>query len=160
MQGDLGEWPWLISVRRRLPLDFYPIFTVHQDSMSMLFLLPALDEGLPVSAAIEQSFAWALGRNELATPMIRETPFVAYRSIERDEQYARVRRYLRTVPRSVAGTAGRSASCRGVRVNVECRSYHLGWILYAWSGRSALPTEGSTSVVAAGSTGTPAAVAG
>ena len=22
-----------------------------------------------------------------------------------------------------------------VRVNAECRSYHLGWILFAWAGR-------------------------
>ena len=63
IQGPLGEWPWLMSVRRRVPLDFYPVFAVHQDSMSMLFLHPALDGGLPVSDAIEKSLAWVMGRN-------------------------------------------------------------------------------------------------
>jgi hypothetical protein len=140
VQGDLGEWPWLISVRRRIPLDFYPVFAVHQDSMSMLFLLPALDSGLPVSGAIAKSFDWVLGRNELSTPMIRENPFVAYRSIERSEHLPRARRYLRATPRSIIGRADRLAGGRGLRINPECRSYHVGWILYAWSGRDDLPT--------------------
>jgi hypothetical protein len=136
IQGPLGEWPWLMSVRRRVPLDFYPVFAVHQDSMSMLFLHPALDAGLPVSDAIETSLAWVWGRNELSTPMINDRPFVAYRSVERIERLPRVRRYARSVSRSVSGLAGRSAEGRGVRINTECRSYHLGWILYVWSGRA------------------------
>ena len=145
LQGDLGEWPWLISVRRRIPLDCYPVFAVHQDSMSMLFLLPALDAGLPVARAIEKSWAWVLGHNELGTPMTRDDPFVAYRSIERAEQFPRARRYLRSVPRSFTGSAGRTAGGRGVRINPECRSYHLGWVLYVWSGREQLPwMSGST----------------
>ena len=140
IQGRLGEWPWLISVRRRIPLDFYPVFAVHQDSMSMLFLLPALESGLDIADAIDKSFAWVLGRNELATPMIYANPFVASRSIERAERLPRVRRYLRAFPRSLTGRADRPADGRGVRINPECRSYHLGWILYAWAGRSEVPS--------------------
>jgi hypothetical protein len=140
VQGGRGEWPWLISVGRRIPLDFYPVFAVHQDSMSMLFLLPALDAGLPVADVIERSFAWVLGDNELATPMIHADPFVAYRSIERAERFPRARRYLRALPRSLAGRADRPADGKGVRINPECRSYHVGWILYAWAGRSEVPS--------------------
>jgi hypothetical protein len=139
VQGGLGEWPWLISVKRRIPLDVYPVFAVHQDSMSMLFLLPALDSGLEVADAIGRSFAWVLGRNELSAPMIHAHPFVAYRSIERAERWPRARRYLRALPRSLTGRADRSADGKGVRINSECRSYHVGWILYAWAGRGAVP---------------------
>ena len=103
----------------------------------MLFLHPALDGGLPVSDAIEKSLAWVMGRNELSTPMIHDRPFAAYRSVERIERLPRARRYLRSASRSVSGAAGRSAEGRGVRINTECRSYHLGWILYVWSGRAA-----------------------
>lgn len=136
IQGDRGEWPWLISVRRGVPLEFYPVFAVHQDSMSMLFLLPALESGRRVDEAIARSFSWILGRNELSTPMIERDPFVAYRSIERAERLPRMRRYVRATAGSIAGAAGDLASGHGVRINRECRSYHLGWILYAWSGTS------------------------
>ena len=149
VQGDRGEWPWLISARRRIPLDFYPVFAVHQDSMSMLFLLPALELGLPVAGHIERSFAWVLGRNELLTPMIRNDPFVAYRSIERAERLPRARRYARSIPRSASGAADRAASSHRVRINSECRSYHVGWILYAWSGRAALPAATPDATAAA-----------
>jgi hypothetical protein len=136
IQGERGEWPWLISVQRRVPLDVYPVFAVHQDSMSMLFLLPALESGLDVGDAIAKSFSWVLGRNELSEPMIEREPFVAYRSIERVERLPRLSRYLRASAGSIAGKAGESENGRGVRINRECRSYHLGWILYAWSGRT------------------------
>ena len=136
IQGDRGEWPWLISVRGGVPLDIYPVFAVHQDSMSMLFLLPALESGLNVREAIAKSFAWIRGRNELSTPMIEQEPFVAYRSIERTEGLPRARRYLRATIGSVTGGKGELANGRGVRLNRECRSYHLGWILYVWSGAS------------------------
>lgn len=139
LQGELGEWPWLISVRRRVVLDVYPVFTVHQDSMSMLFLLPALESGLDVEGAIGRSFAWALGRNELAAPMFERDRFAAYRSIERAESLPRARRYLRATARSRTGGADRGAHGSRVRLNRECRSYHLGWILYVWSGRDAVP---------------------
>ena len=47
IQGDDGGWPWMIDVRTGRPIDLYPIFTVHQDSMAMLFLFPAEDCGIP-----------------------------------------------------------------------------------------------------------------
>jgi hypothetical protein len=140
IQGPLGEWPWLISVRRRITLDPYPVFAVHQDSMSMLFLLPALERGLEVHGSTARSFAWVLGRNELRTPMYEHDPFVAYRSIERAERFPRARRYLRAIPRSISGLAARGTREDRVRLNPECRSYHVGWILYVWSGRDEVPT--------------------
>ena len=148
IQGNRGEWPWLISVRGRVPLEVYPVFAVHQDSMSMLFLLPALRSGMDVQEAITKSFSWVAGHNELSAPMIEQEPFVAYRSIERAERLPRMRRYVRATIGSIRGTAGESADGRGVRINRECRSYHLGWILYAWSGTTG---DASTATDAAAS---------
>jgi hypothetical protein len=139
IQGPQGEWPWLIGVRSGVPLDFYPVFTVHQDSMAMLFLLPALDAGLEAArGAIDRSFRWNLGENQLEAPMVVEEPFFVYRSIERRDRLPRTRRYGRSLVR--AGV-GRPATLRssGVRINDEARSYHFGWILYAWSGRTDVP---------------------
>jgi hypothetical protein len=136
IQGSHGEWPWLIDVEAGVPIDVYPVYSVHQDSMAMLFLLPALELGLPgVRESIEQSYAWVLGDNEISTPMIVEEPFFRYRSLERRRGLQRPRRALKSLPgavlvsRRLAGHAGR------VRINRDCRSYEMGWVVFAWSGR-------------------------
>jgi hypothetical protein len=139
VQGRRGEWPWLFSVRSGCPIELYPVYAVHQDSMALLFLLPALDAGLPsVREAIERSFAWVLGENELHQPMYAEDPFRAYRSIERTDPLPRATRYARALANDALGRTPAHADAGRVRVNPQCRSYHLGWILYVWSGRSAM----------------------
>jgi hypothetical protein len=144
VQGPSGEWPWLLRVRTATPIQFYPVFSVHQDSMAMLFLLPALDDGMNgVRRAVNRSFAWALGRNELGVPMLWSEPYFAYRSVERTDMFPRLQRYLRATCNVALGQQDGPAHGTGVRLNPECRSYHLGWILYAWAGRSDVPgTEG------------------
>jgi hypothetical protein len=140
LQGRRGEWPWMISVRTGIPLDFYPVFGVHQDSMAMLFLLPALDDGVvDVASAISSSLAWSLGDNELGEPMYGRDRFFAYRSIRRDQPLFRQRRFVRSLARALVDRPGALTGGRGLVVNRECRSYHLGWILYAWAGRSDQP---------------------
>jgi hypothetical protein len=146
IQGPLGEWPWMIDPHSGMPIDVYPVFSVHQDSMSMLFLLPALDAGTPrAGEAIVKSLAWGFGANELSIDFYPRPPFHAYRSIERSERAPRLRRYVRGVSRPASGRPVAWTST-GARLNPECRSYHLGWILYAWAGRpevtgSAGPSE-------------------
>jgi hypothetical protein len=132
LQGPHGEWPWMIDVARGRAFDRYPVFSVHQDSMSILFLRPALAQGLPgVTSAIERSIRWVHGENELGLRFYVDEPcFFAYRAIERDERWTKARRYGRWAARRHAATAPPER----LRVNRECRSYHLGWLLYAWSG--------------------------
>jgi hypothetical protein len=128
LQGPRGEWPWMINCRTGAAFDRYPVFAVHQDSMAMLFLHPAQERGTPgAGEAVRRSLQWVLGANELDLCMFVERPFFAYRSIERAERAPRLRRYARALRGSAATDAGR------VRVNRECRSYHLGWLLYVWS---------------------------
>jgi hypothetical protein len=135
LQGPRGEWPWMINARSGAAFDFYPVFAVHQDSMAMLFLHPALDRGVtPARDAIGQSLAWVFGENELGLKMFVEEPYFAYRSIERAERASRARRYCRSLARRVAA-APAAPDAHTVRINEECRSYHLGWILYVWSNR-------------------------
>ena len=131
LQGPQGEWPWMIDVRRGRAFDRYPVFSVHQDSMSILFLRPALAAGIPgVASAIERSVRWVHGDNELGLRFYVDDPcFFAYRAVERDEAWTRARRYGRWLTRR----RGAALPRRKLRVNRECRSYHLGWILYAWS---------------------------
>ena len=138
IQGPRGEWPWLIRTSSGVVVDPYPVFSVHQDSMAMLFLLPANDRGIARAAeAIPKSLAWCFGANELSERFYVEEPFFAYRSIERVGSAPRLRRYLRAMTEPLRASPRFDA--RRVRVNRECRSYHLGWILYAWAGRTGLP---------------------
>jgi len=135
LQGPLGEWPWLMDVRTGRAFDVYPVFSVHQDSMAMLFLLPALDADVPgVADSIRRSLDWVFGENELGIEFYRQDPFFAYRSIERADRAPRLRRYLRSLSYGVTRRPGSFGSAN-VRLNDECRSYHLGWILYAWASR-------------------------
>lgn len=138
IQGPDGAWPWMIDVRSGLPFDIYPIFTVHQDSMAMLFLFPAERYGIPgVLEAIERSLQWNFGHNELSARMVQNKPYPwIYRSIKRDERSPRARRYLRGLGPAARGYPARS---RRVCINRECRSYHLGWVLYAWSDPTRTP---------------------
>jgi hypothetical protein len=109
--------------------------------MAMLFLLPALDAGEPrVPEAIGRSLSWVFGRNELDVRFYRDDPFFAYRSIERAERAPRLRRYLRFLSASLTGRGASFGGAR-TRLNEECRSYHLGWILFAWSERMAVGGE-------------------
>jgi hypothetical protein len=135
IQGPRGEWPWMIDVPTGNQLDVYPVFAVHQDSMAMLFLLPALDAGLPVRDAIRTSLAWVDGANELGEPLWQDDPPLLWRSIRRAEALRPQRRYLRSIARAVAHRPGSYGSAPAV-VNRECRSYHPGWILYVWSRRA------------------------
>src|SRR4029079_4101910 len=85
-------------------------------------------------AAIEQSLAWPFGANELSIDFYPSNPFRAFRSIERSERAPRLRRYIRSHAHALAHRPATSEGAR-VRLNPECRSYHLGWILYVWSAR-------------------------
>jgi hypothetical protein len=130
LQGPLGEWPWMINCRTGNAFDFYPVFAVHQDSMAMLFLHRAVERGVPGAAeAVGRSVPWDFGANELQRPMFVERPFFAYRSIERTERLPRIRRYARSLRIAQPATTGATR----IRLNDECRSYHLGWVLYVWS---------------------------
>ncbi|MGO9761017.1 MAG: hypothetical protein ACLP1Q_07140 [Solirubrobacteraceae bacterium] len=135
IQGEDGAWPWMIDVRTAIPIDVYPIFSVHQDSMSMLFLLPAQGYGIAgVDAALQRSFQWNLGHNELDAQIVSHQPYAWFdRSIERRERWPRARRYLRGLGPRARRYPARSPH---VRVNRECRSYHPGWVLYVWSARA------------------------
>jgi hypothetical protein len=136
LQGEQGEWPWFIDASTGRVLDRYQVYSVHQDSMAMLFLLPALDLGLQVRSAIERSYRWDFGANELGASMVQRDPFFVYRSIRRKGGSERERRYARALVRKALRRSAGRARRASVEINEECRSYHLGWILHAWAGRS------------------------
>ncbi len=135
-QGHRGEWGWFYDVYRGCLVEWYPVYSVHQDSMAMLFLFPALDAGIAeAELAIERSFHWLLGENDLNTPMLRSNPPLIYRSIHRAEPMEAGLRLLRAWKNALLDRSPQFASAQQLQINTECRSYHIGWILYVWSNR-------------------------
>ena len=136
LQGENGEWPWFIDSATGRVMDWYQIYSVHQDSMAMLFLLPALDSGVEgVETAITKSYQWLFGRNQLQRSMVSESPFFIFRSIRRDHSLERMRRLTRAFVNKGLGRNAVLGSPGARVINPECRSYHLGWIIYVWANR-------------------------
>jgi hypothetical protein len=139
-QGPFGEWPWLVHCADGRPLDFYPVFSVHQTSMSMLVLHPARNEQLAgVDEAVARSLAWVGGHNQLGRPMLQRHPFFIYRSMERLARWPRAERYVRATARSFLGSPAQLADNEKIRLNTESRSYELGWVLYMLPQMGPLP---------------------
>lgn len=133
LQGKRGEWGWFYNVKKGKVLDWYQIYSVHQHSMSMLFLFPASKLGLTSSKmAIELSYTWLFGKNELGQKMLVSNPFFIYRSIRKEQKHEREWRYLSSLMRNVF--PNNPTFKKNVAINKECRSYELGWLLYIWSG--------------------------
>ncbi len=136
-QGPQGEWPWFYNVFDSKVADWYPIYSVHQDSMAMLFLLPAVDLGVGGAAqAIEKSYRWLFGNNQLGTPMMVASPdFFIYRCIHRRGSLERPKRFGRSLLLSAIRKPARFAANPQLEVVMHGRSYHPGWILFSWSPR-------------------------
>jgi hypothetical protein len=136
LQGEDGSWPWFIYVPSGRIMDWYQVYSVHQDAMTMLFLLPAIDFGVSeAEKAVCKSYKWLFGVNVLATPMLSLEPFFIYRSIRRRVSNERARRYAESLVNLLTGRSATLDTSSVLTVNHECRSYHLGWILYVWAGR-------------------------
>lgn len=137
-QHPLGQWAWHYNVRTGGVVDLYPVYSVHQDAMAPMALLPLeRATGLAATPAVARGVEWLFGGNELGAAMADERREVLWRSIRR-------RRALRSIvyPLKVASLAGLGASLdlgamlarpSMLEVDRETRPYHLGLCLYAFS---------------------------
>lgn len=135
-QGANGEWAWFYNAETGDVMDWYEVYSVHQEAMAMLFLLPALDSGMTEARdAIIKSVAWLFGANELDSQIMTSEPFFSYRSIRRKGPLQRSRRFARSLVLAASGRRAELAAPQQLELNTECRSYEMGWTLYAWAGR-------------------------
>jgi hypothetical protein len=145
-QHPLGQWGWHYNARTGALVDLYPVYSVHQDGMAPLALLP-LERALGVSAtrAVARGVEWLFGKNELGERLVDEERGVIWRSIRR-----RGRRRHLVYPLKAASLLGigRSldlgahlASAAWLEVDRECRPYHLGFCLHALAELAAQPLD-------------------
>lgn len=142
-QGGEGQWWWFYDARRRRVIEPYPVYSVHQDAMAYMALVPLEPHaGRTFKGPLSLGLRWFLGQNELKRPLLDwERPFFA-RAIQRSRGDAdgfagwSRRQHLAALVSSVSPSLRRFANAEPAdRLEIlwETRSYHLGWILYAHS---------------------------
>jgi hypothetical protein len=86
--------------------------------------------GLDFSEPVSKGLQWIVGSNELGYDM-RQSCGLIWRSFEVTNRYSQG---LKSAFR-LLGADHSFTETGSVKVNFECRPYHLGWILYAYAGR-------------------------
>jgi hypothetical protein len=141
-QGPLGQWWWLYAVRSQRVLEGYPVYSVHQDGMAFMALAPWRHLGIgPFDAQLELGLRWLEGANELGESLVASDPPFICRCIMRSDGRAdgtygmSARNVLAVHARSVRHPKRDVVEVTpdDLAVLGECRSYHLGWLLYAHS---------------------------
>jgi hypothetical protein len=135
LQGTMGQWPWFYYVPGGRIADFYRVYAVHQEAMAPFFLLEAIDQGYcEFIEPLRRGFRWILGNNELDSSLVSREHCVVWRSLCRNHRFEKGARMLRAFV-SRTGYRDGPAGPERVTVDRECRSYELGWSLWAFGSR-------------------------
>ncbi len=146
-QHPLGQWAWHYNVRTGAVVDVYPVYSVHQDGMAPMALLPAERLlGLSTVPAVARGLKWLFGRNELGTSLVDTERAIVWRSIRRKSPLRSVVYPLKIASLLDVGRGldlgSRLATTDTLEVDREMRPYHLGFSLYAFAALAgSLPDE-------------------
>jgi len=145
-QHPRGQWGWHYNTRTGALVDLYPVYSVHQDGMAPMALLP-LERVAPIltTPAVARGVAWLFGRNELAESLVDDEHHLIWRSIRRRWPVSRVVYPLKAASLLRVGRGldlgARLATPSLLEVDRECRPYHLGFCLYALAELAAQPLD-------------------
>ncbi len=130
-QGPLGQWWWHYDATDGRVLEQYPVYSVHQHAMGPMALF-ALEEasGTDFSGPIYRGLQWVYGKNELGSDM-RDSSGVIWRNFYRANKGNVYRDRMRGILKLQS-----TGVPHDLVVNYECRPYELGWLLYAFAGRT------------------------
>ena len=150
LQGPQGEWPWFYYVPGGQVVDFYEVYSVHQDGMAPAFLELAERNGMPGALdALRRGFRWILGENQLNESMLRpELGMIVRSHLRRGEKDTKLPRMWRSGLAAVTGRNNGLIRPRDLTLRLECRSYHLGWVLWSFAQRRDLPEITQASIFA------------
>jgi hypothetical protein len=139
LQGDKGQWPWLYDSRKGTIISMYPVYSVHQDAMAPMALLKLSDlSDFDFTPHVLRGIWWVLGENELGIQMVDMHRGVIWRSIRKESKlnYKYALKIIKLV--HIAGLdwlRDLANPFLSFEIDMECRPYHLGWLLNAFSGR-------------------------
>jgi hypothetical protein len=116
--------------------DYYQVYSVHQEAMAPFFLLEAIDQGYDkFLEPLMNGFRWILGENEIGRKMVASEKSVIWRSLKRKDYMEKGSRFLRGLGTELLKYKSAPLEPNKLLVNYECRSYELGWALWAFAGR-------------------------
>jgi hypothetical protein len=133
-QGSLGQWWWHYDSLSGRVLEGYPVFSVHQHAMGPMTMF-ALGEAAQCDFTpwIYRGLQWIKAENELGFNMEDDSAQVIWRCQFRPT--SQVKTYLKAAFN--LGSANTPYEAKNdLKVLFECRPYELGWLLYAFAGRT------------------------
>jgi hypothetical protein len=140
LQGPQGEWPWFYYTPGGRVMDFYEIYSVHQQGMAPAFLECAERHLVPgATEALVKGFQWILGENQMGRSMLWKREGLICRSqVRKGDLECKWKRAVRSVAKAITGESARMIDPSELELRLECRSYELGWILWSFGSRTDL----------------------
>jgi hypothetical protein len=140
LQGPQGEWPWFYYTPAGRVVDVYEVYSVHQDGMAPAWLEHAEQHGVAgAEDALVKGFMWIFGDNQLRRSMLwRKEGLICRSHIRKGELVSKRKRVLRAMINAVTGGGQELIPPAELDLRLECRSYHLGWVLWAFGQRDDL----------------------
>jgi hypothetical protein len=137
VQGPLGQWWWHYDSSTGKVVEKYPVYSVHQDGMAPMALFALADAtGLDFDQQIQRGLSWITGQNERHYDLQDASTDLIWRCLYHGEKY----KILLSRALGLSGVLEDRVSVEDLKVLFECRPYHLGWLLYAFSGRKVSST--------------------
>jgi hypothetical protein len=138
LQGRGGQWWWHYDVRNGHVLESYPVYAVHQDAMAPMAFFALEDAcGAKYDECILRGLEWLLKSPERNDSLIDHQADLIWRKVARWEPGKFVRgaqAFMSRIHPSLRFPAVNLFFPAAV-IDHECRPYHLGWLLYAFSDR-------------------------
>jgi len=132
LQGPLGQWWWHYDAVGGRVVGPYPVYSVHQDAMAPMALFAINSaSGKDFNEPVFRGLNWITGQNELSIDLRERGLNVIWRNIHQST----VERYFEE-SRMLIFPNRKTFSSQRLNVLFECHPYHLGWILFAFAGRT------------------------
>lgn len=136
LQGPAGQWWWHYDIRTGQVLEGFPVYSVHQDAMAPMALFELKDAGGPdYTESVWKGLDWILRAPEVNRPLLDENAGLIWRKVTHREP-RKLCRYLQAAASRLHPSLrvpGLNILFPPVAVDYECRPYHLGWLLHAFS---------------------------
>lgn len=145
--GPDGQWWWHYDARTGRIVEHYPVYAVHQDGMAPMALFDLSEAGgADHLAEIARGWSWLESSPELGgASLIDEQAGYIWRKVARREPRKFVRKAQAVASRihPAVRLPGVNALFPACVIDDECRPYHLGWLLHAWTEKRLSKLENS-----------------
>jgi hypothetical protein len=140
LQGPQGEWPWFYYTPKGRVVDWYEVYSVHQEGMAPAFLECAEQHEVPdATQALVKGFRWIFGQNQLNRSMLfRRLGLICRSQVRKGEVGDKRKRAIRAIGNALSGRSDGLIDSSALELRLECRSYELGWILWSFGRRNDL----------------------